>query len=338
MTRRTFAKQRTVERGCLARLTMSLLAVAAAAAISGQADKARAAERPAPPPPNESSSTTGLATVTVQATEAGRKLKRKVDQFVTSMVVDPGHDSVERWNTPICLIVEGLPLGSDDALRARVLQAAVAAHAPLATGTDCTGNLYIIVSGYPDELLRDMLASNPTMYHTRNGRSAVESYLHSRRPVRVWYNTGDNCAADPSNASPVAAALQGTPLESYMNNTGGLSFCDGDASMVFHEGLPSIHSAIIVADRNRLRKISLGQLAAYVSMIALADVHLDADAGDVPTILRLFQHPKISPQELSRWDRALLYSLYNTSQSSTIQVSEVKAAVMQQLSNTSATQ
>lgn len=329
-----------------ARRLAPLLAMTALTAISGRAHSASATELSAPPPSSQAPSTapvsgspTGnaltdaLPTVTVEATEAGRRLKRKVDRFVTSTIVDPAHDSIERWNTPICLMVEGLPPESSEAVRDRVLQAATAAHAPLA-GQDCTANLYIIASSEPDGLLKDMLEHNPTMYYTRNGRSAIESYLHSRRPVRVWYNTGENCASDPSNANPVAAALQGTPLESYMNDSSGLSFCSGGGSLVFHEGLPSIHSAIIVADKSRLKKISLGQLSAYVSMIALADVHLDADAGDVPTILRLFQRSKIPPQDLSRWDRALLYSVYNTNQSSTIQVSEVKAAVVQRLIST----
>lgn len=345
MTPRVFVRRGGALRGLPARGLAPLLAMVALTAISGQAHSATANGVSAPPPPGQVASpapapasvtgnapTDGLPTVTVEATEAGRRLKRKVDQFVTSMVVDPGHDSIERWNTPICLIVEGLSPDSSEFVRDRVLQAAAAAHAPLA-GDDCTGNLYIIASSDPDGLLKDMLEHNPTMYYTLGGRSAIESYLHSRRPVRVWYNTGENCASNPSNASPVAAALQGTPLENYMNNSSGVSFCSGGGSLVVHEGLPSIRSAIIVADKTRLKKISLGQLAAYVSMIALADVHLDADAGDVPTILRLFQHAN-TPQDLSRWDRALLYSVYNTDQSSTVQVSEVKAAVVQRLAGT----
>lgn len=329
--------------GVPARRLAPLLAMTALAAMMGHARSAGAigvspasSSQSSTPPASASptgASTDGLPTVTVEATEAGRRLKRKVDQFVTSMIVDPGHDSIERWNTPICLMVEGLPPDSSDLVRDSVLQAAAAAHVPLA-GNDCTGNLYVIASSAPDDLLKDMLEHNPTMYYTQNGRTAIERYLHSRRPVRVWYNTGENCAGNPGNATSVTAALQGTPLENYMNNTSEVSFCSGGSSLMFHEGLPSIRSAIIVADKNRLGKISLRQLAAYVSMIALADVHLDADTGNVPTILRLFQHSKTPPQDLSRWDRALLYSVYNTDQSSTIQVSEVKATVVRRLTNT----
>ena len=345
MAPRMSLRRVAAQSGVPARRLAPLLAITALAAMTGQARSAGAIGAPPPSPgqlsstepasvsPAGDAATDGLPTVTVEATEAGRRLKRKVDRFVTSMVVDPGHDSIERWNTPICLMVEGLPPDSSDLVRDRVLQAATAAHVPLA-GNDCTGNLYIIASSDPDDLLKDMLEHNPTMYYTQNGRTAIERYLHSRRPVRVWYNTGENCAGNPGNATPVAPALQGTPLESYMNNSSGLSFCPGGGSLVVHEGLPSIRSAIIVADKSRLKGISLGQLAAYVSMIALADVHLDADAGEVPTILRLFQHSKTPPQDLSRWDRALLYSVYNTDQSSTIQVSEVKAAVVQRLTNT----
>jgi hypothetical protein len=337
MIRGALVPQRTVQSENLVRLLGPLLAMTAVAAMSGLPSNAHALGRSGPPSSAVRSAPSGNATlpeVTVEATEAGRKLKRRVDQFVTSLVVEPGHDSVARWNTPICLMVEGFPFDANKTLLARVLQAATAAHAPLAAGEDCTGNLYIIASNYPDQLLQDLLAHNPTMFRTRSGQSAVERYLHSRRPVRAWYNTGDNCSNDPRNESPAAAALIGSPLESYMSNTSGLSFCSGGGSRVFHEGLPTIRSAIIIVDKSRMEKISAGQLAAYVSMVALADIRLDADTGRMPTILRLFQHAQTPPQDLSRWDRALLYALYNTSQSGTIQVSEVKSAMMQQLSTT----
>jgi len=49
------------------------------------------------------------------------------------------------------------------------------------------------------------------------------------------------------------------------------------------------------------------------------NIRADADAGDAPTILRLFDDPKPT-DGLTSWDKALLYSVYNTNQSGILQL------------------
>lgn len=80
-----------------------------------------------------------------------------------------------------------------------------------------------------------------------------------------------------------------------------------------------------------MKKTTTRQLADYLAMVGLADVRLNPDAGAIPTILRQFQHPTRPPNGLSTLDRALLYSLYSTHQSSVLQVSDMETTVMKRI-------
>ena len=59
----------------------------------------------------------------------------------------------------------------------------------------------------------------------------------------------------------------------------------------------------------------LGQLVDYAAMVGLADINLDADLGDVPSILRIFEEPaEARPAGLTHWDEAFLAALYHSDQ------------------------
>ncbi|MGH8318656.1 MAG: tetratricopeptide repeat protein [Steroidobacteraceae bacterium] len=233
---------------------------------------------------------------------------------MTSVVVQPMDESLMRWDTPVCAVVQGLPRMFDEFIQARISQIALSAGAPLA-GKSCSPNFYVFSSPHPDQLLKNLLAHNPGMYDSQSGLGAVEDFLHSRHPVRVWYNSKPGCPGAISGSGPAPFKLRCSDSLDSIN----LHLSYGDVR--------SISAAFIVVDMNRMKKITTRELTDYVAMVGLADVRLDADAGAVPTILRLFQNPTRPPQGLSAWDRALLYSLYNTSQSSTLQMSQMEMTV-----------
>jgi hypothetical protein len=66
-----------------------------------------------------------------------------------------------------------------------------------------------------------------------------------------------------------------------------------------------------------------------VALISLADLRLDADPGSL-SILDLFGHER-PPQGLTLWDRALLYSLYNTEQASRLGVSQMEMTMVRHI-------
>jgi hypothetical protein len=45
-------------------------------------------------------------------------------------------------------------------------------------------------------------------------------------------------------------------------------------------------SVIVLIDARRLKSVTFGQLAAYIAMVGLAEVRLDANMGDAPSILQ----------------------------------------------------
>src|SRR5581483_9714833 len=97
------------------------------------------------------------------------------------------NDSLERWNTPICPLVAGLSREQGEFVLQRVSQIARDAHAPLGPER-CRPNLYIVITDNPDLLLEKWSRRDRHLLNTCNGMGYVKEFLHSRQPVRVYYN------------------------------------------------------------------------------------------------------------------------------------------------------
>jgi len=93
----------------------------------------------------------------------------------------------------------------------------------------------------------------------------------------------------------------------------------------------ALSAVVIVVDAARVAHLNMGQLADYVSMVGLAQIRPDADTGTAPTILGLFLQSDSPPQALSLWDRSFLRSLYETDQSSVLQVNAIAARMVDQI-------
>jgi len=168
-----------------------LFAAIITASLTLHAGGARSADRladsPAATAPG-SDTGTKLETVTIQAARARKELRRRVSRFVFSVVVSHMNDSLPRWNEPICPLIAGLPRAQGEYILARISQVATAAHAPLA-GEHCKPNLFVIATPYPQTLLEKWWARDTRMYNICSGVGGVETFIHSKSPIRVWYNT-----------------------------------------------------------------------------------------------------------------------------------------------------
>jgi hypothetical protein len=280
----------------------------------------------------------GLPKVTIQGK---RLLRRQVNQFLDSVITPPPtHESLLRWNRPICPLVVGLPRKWGEFILAGISQAARDARAPLA-GSHCQPNLFVVVSPDPHRVLDDWLSHHPKI-NTPHGIEPLNEFLHSTRPVRVWYNSEAGCAGGVSQPGSAAARSSiGLPYPGMGNAVGagnpsgamGPTYCDDsiDTHLKFGD-VRSIGYAIVVVDMTQLHPlhVTLGQLAGYVSLVGLADVQTDAAGGGVPTILRLF-HDTDPPRGLTAWDRALLYSLYNTSQEGKLQLTDMEVSMVRKM-------
>lgn len=249
----------------------------------------------------------GLPKVTIEGTRE-KELLRKAEKFVHQTVVVTDWDGpLLRWSAPICPLAAGLPKSTGEYILERISQAARDAAAPL-DGRVCNPNLYVIATNDPELLLDEWWTRNWLLFHTQHGLPPIRRFIHSRLPIRIWYNTRIGCADGASVTSTGPPATLGSI--SAIGN--GPPLCTGVGARI-PALVESITSAIVVIDLRQTGNITLAQMADYVALISLAQVHLHADHGSEPSILQLFGHTQ-PPQGMTVWDRNLLYALYNTSQ------------------------
>lgn len=307
--------------GCARGWAAGILGLLACAALA-QADQ------PPATPAQTSTEHGALDTVTVEARRR-KALEHEVDHFVNSVTGHPSGESAPRWNEKICPLVAGLPQAEGEFVLARLSQIARQVRAPLA-GEQCEVNFYVVLTHEPDVLLKKWYARDKRLFTTRNGRGAINSFLGSARPVRVWYNSdllSEGGVLDSPNAG--TAGLIGTGIDRANVPTNTVH----SASRLRFGAVLSLSSVIVVVDANRLEGLNFGQLADYVAMIGLAQVRLDADLGATPTILTLFRSVDNRPAALSTWDEAFLSSLYRTEQSNVTQLSNMQRSMLDSIAH-----
>lgn len=295
-----------------------LCAALLTAAPALRADNAHSAVTPAgtQAAAAQSAADTKLNTITIEAARQKRELRRRVGRFVSSVVVSYMSESLPRWDQPICPLVAGLPRGDGEYILARITQVATAAHAPMA-GKRCKPNLYVVATAYPDLLLQKWWDRDRLMYNECNGLGGVKEFLHSKQPIRVWYNT---MPGGPNGGRSIPIQLDapaiGLSLGPAAPCVGG-----GDGGTRLVQAPLAFSQAIVIVDLHQVKGLTLGQLANYVSMVGLAQILPDTHPKAGATILTLFDGEKHPPEGLTPWDRALLYALYHTRQTNPLQVS-----------------
>ncbi|HEX3843840.1 MAG TPA: hypothetical protein VHV80_05730 [Steroidobacteraceae bacterium] len=260
-----------------------------------------------------------LSRVTIEAARDRHALRRRVNKFVNAMLVRHWNETMIRWDVPICLLVAGLPRQYGEFVFDRISQAAKDAHVRLAR-KKCQPNLYVVVTADPHRLLNKWWDRDKTMYDVQEGIAPVRGFVDSKRPIRVWYNKEIHCKggapASSGTTAGVSLGVAGDPPPIFM----GIDCFD---TLLEYGDVRGMMSAIVVVDWRQVKNVTFEQMADYAALIGLADVRLDPDRAPTQSILSLFARKK-PPQGLTSWDRALLYSLYNTNESSKLRVQEME--------------
>jgi hypothetical protein len=232
----------------------------------------------------------GDIVVTGQSLEA-------LDRYVEELTeVRPG-GQLGRWNDPVCPRALGLELGKNAYLALRVADTARALRIPVARG-NCRPNILIVVTDEADAFARMLLKKHPRLFGAYgNGRppaNAVAALL-APRPVR-WLNA------------------------SRWGNGDGAPVVDGNTNRVYFSSRLKWTSrenatlSLVVVDAAKVNGLSWRALSAYLAMVALGRPPPDAESpAGAATILSLFRDRDLDrsgPPDLTRWDRALLKSLY----------------------------
>jgi hypothetical protein len=271
-----------------------------------------------------------LDTVTVEAAKDRKALERQVSSFVSGIAVAPYEESLADWqpSVPPCPLVAGLPREDGEYMLARISKIAQAAGAPLAD-EHCKPNLFIIVTSQVDALFKAWGRRDPGMFGDMpHGGTVVHKFLHSSTPVRAYYNA--------SIVNSDGTALGGGDAEGSSITQGSSTATEArwnlraEATRIQFNDVRDLASVIVIIDGPRAKGVTFGQLAAYVAMIGLAEIRVDARAGDAPTsILQLFAGSgKAPPPGLSPWDEAFLKALYHIEHLDQHQLARVKTAMV----------
>jgi len=181
-----------------------------------------------------------------------------------------------------------------------------------------------VITNDPDQLIEKWYRRFPGLFDTCNGLGPVKQFLHSRQPVRVFYNAKFTSAGGPSAGDLILDGVN-IPVPSDCLST-------STVGTYLHRGrVHELTSVIIVVDGRQTTAINMGQLADYIAMIGLAQIRVQADTGTAPSILHLFQGSDPQPPGLSPWDEAFLHSLYTTEQSSVVEVPIIEGRMFKQI-------
>jgi hypothetical protein len=268
--------------------------------------------------------------ITVQAQRDREKLKHDLDVFVSSAIVQPLNygDSLWRWKEKVCPFGAGLNKQQGEFVLFRVSEIARTVRAPLGSET-CKPNFYVIVAPDPALLLRMWWKHSPDLFGGEQG-AKVKRFLDTPRPIRVWYSA-DTQGAD---GNFVIGLLDATSTRAHpFNNDFVLNVRPSiEGSRTTISATRNIYSVIVVVDSNKVGGLNFGQLADYIGAIGLAQINLDNQLGDAPTILKLFTAPEgARPTAMTAWDKALLHALYSTKQTEIMQTSQMETVALRDL-------
>jgi hypothetical protein len=276
-----------------------------------------------------------LDSITVEAKRQREELEHQVDAFVQTAVVHHFGEALMRWDTAVCPLVAGLPREQGEFVLRRLSEAAHNAGAPLAP-EKCTANFFVLVTSQADRILKELKEKRPRMFDTRHGTGALQHFMATERPVRVWYNSEDEGDAAAGMAivatiiggSATMGGVTGIPSPSAAGTDwGSYRMPNSRLSLTVTK---NINSVIIIVDLPQMSGVNVGQMADYAAMVGLAEINLDRVVDSAPSILRLFSNRGEAPVEgMSPWDRALLKSLYSTRSQSVTQLSAMETQMVE---------
>jgi hypothetical protein len=247
--------------------------------------------------------------------------------FVRRITQDPRFydESLPRWRAPVCFAVAGLPRREGSFVLARLSQVAHSVGARIAR-PGCEYNFYVVFDPEPDKLLKRVYRLPRRIFDETAGLAAIHRFLSPSKPqaVRVWHNA----SAVSKDGSPIEAdaacgsiAVIGRPVPVS---------CPYFPSRITRYDVFGFSLALVVIDTTFPQRVKLGQLADFAALVGLADIDLDAEIGDAPTILRLFAASAVAaPSGLTIWDQAFLRALYHADQSSTTERSQIAVRMAQ---------
>jgi hypothetical protein len=241
---------------------------------------------------------------------------KKVPQLVERFGRPFSGDRLARWTAPICPQMRGLTQEHAQFVVNRIVEIAKAAQVPIEPGK-CSPNLIVIVSA-DDLALRKAVGRRGERLLNSGSRWPIDKNQLSAfvkddgLPAHVFYMLGEG-------------AVDGAPVDQNSTSTAAAGFGDSLFGPPIVSGfLPSrltpkvddvFGRVFVIVDGKQLAGFDLAQIAAYLTMVTVAEVRVDQPLTDVDTIMAMFadvKQGKTPPSDLTFWDRAYLGALYNS--------------------------
>jgi hypothetical protein len=253
-------------------------------------------------------------TESVTVTAPGEIPEKQARDFVKSFTaISPASGKIARWRMGICPAVTGLPPSGIRLVTGRVRQVAVMAGAPVGAPS-CKPNTDIVFTLNPQVLLDNMRAKNRVLlgYHDASQEQELATVRH---PIQAWYTTQTvdyhgNATVDDKLRTQ-GGSYTDTPFgrifisEATVQQVTGSHLSDGRSSEILH--------AVIVIDLAKVTGRTVGALADYAAMLALAQTQSFEACAPVASITNLVSSGCAAApvNEVTSADLAYLHALYS---------------------------
>lgn len=257
---------------------------------------------------------------TVEVTASREKVRREIQTFVHKVTRLEG-EFVGRWGMRVCPMVVGVSDTQAQFIQHRLLevQDEVRKHRS-DPAAKCRSNLFVIITDEADQLVADWKERDPGMFRWKD-REGV-SHSGGTGPVRTWHNA----IVEPADGS----ASKEVPAGSRLPSAKGGCPLKGRIEAGCWEHITAV---VVLVDAQKTGKVTLTQLADFISVVSLSQIDLSADLGGIDSILRLFAQPPpdVPPTGLTEWDHAFLNGLYRASYSPKDQQRDIEARMVREL-------
>lgn len=265
------------------------------------------AETSGAPTPAPSSQTDATNLGEIEVVGQPGELRERVSAFVEDIAATPRNTGRARWREPVCVGVANLAQPYAQAIVDRVSQ--VALEIGLDVGEPgCRAGVMIFfavdATPFAKKLVSDdYFGFRPGPEGSALGRKALQAFQEVERPVRWW------------QVSQVLEEATGNPPRevTFMLPDGGeltVPMLTVQRTSRLQSGLRNdLKRVILIVDVTRLGDADWVAVADYVSMVALAQIDVEADMSGQPSILSLFSS-RPAARGLTQWDTDYLRSLY----------------------------
>ena len=283
----------------------STLALTAGAALAQSAPAQPVTASPAKPTPS-----TTVAPVTVEAVAPPKVIELRSYHFVEKNVAlgNPELDQIVRWRDPVCVKVAGLIPRQEAEVQARIGQVAEAVDLHIGK-PGCRANIEIVFTDQPQSVMDTVYKRREYMlgYYHRHDGVRLKKVTH---PIQAWHVTatvggwgGVGISEGPSHSEVIDDPDNRPPAG-----------C-GD-SPHFTSCLQSVFkNVLVIVDNKFLGDNSLGMVADYLVMVALAQPNSLEGCNELPSVIDLFAKSgcpgRDAPDGLTPADASFLTALYS---------------------------